>query len=253
MTYLFPVLTFHALEENSSVISFSSSLFKRGLAKLHEAGHRTLTLSEVADYVRREQPFPDHCFAITFDDGYASVYSEGFPVLQRFGMSATVFLTVGERQPVTPETRLPSLSGRPMLSWREIREMQDGGMNFGAHTLTHPNLTRLPRDRVDSEISGSKAVIEDALGAPVRSFAYPFGYYDAESMRLAQQYFACAWSANLGFVSPRSDLYALERLDAYYLRSDLLFGLTLTRFFGVYIWARSVLRRARRALFHESY
>lgn len=244
-----PVLTFHAIEQNSSVISFSPSVFKHGVAKLHDAGYRTLTLPEIADRVLRGQPFPDHSFAITFDDGYASVYSEAFPILQRFGMSATIFLTVGEPQPVLPGTRLPSLSGRSMLSWGEIREMQNGGMNFGAHTLTHPNLTRLPRDRVNSEISGSKAIIEEVLGVPVRSFAYPFGYYDADSLQLARQHFSCACSAKLGFVTPRSNLYALERLDAYYIRSDLLFGLTLNRFFGPYIWARSLLRRARHTVF----
>jgi peptidoglycan/xylan/chitin deacetylase (PgdA/CDA1 family) len=249
MTRLFPVLTFHALEENSSVISFSPSVFERGLAKLQDAGYRTMTLPDVAEHVRRSQPFPDHCFAITFDDGYASVYSEAFPVLQSFRMSATVFLTVGERQPPMPESRLPPFNGRSMLSWREICEMQSGGMNFGAHTLTHPNLTRLPRDRADSEMSVSKAVIEDALGAPVRSFAYPYGFYDDESIRLAQKYFDCACSANLGFVTPRSDLYALERLDAYYLRSDILFDLTLSRFFGVYISVRGLMRRARGFLF----
>jgi peptidoglycan/xylan/chitin deacetylase (PgdA/CDA1 family) len=253
MTDLLPVLTFHALEDNPSVISFSPSVFRRGLARLNDAGHRTLNLLDAADYVRRGHPFPDHHFAMTFDDGYASVFSDAFPVLQHLRMSATVFLTVGESQPVMPDTRLPSLSGRSMLSWREIREMRMGGMNFGAHTLTHPDLRRLPDKRVEEQVCRSKSVIEDVLGVPVQSFAYPFGAYDARSLQLAQQYFDCACSANLGFVTLRSDLYAMERVDAYYLRSGPLFDLTLTRFFGPYIWARSLFRRFRRALSLRTY
>ncbi len=248
MTDLLPVLTFHALDDGPSVISFSPSVFRRGLARLRDARYRTLTLLEVADYVRRGQPFPDHCFAITFDDGYQSVYTEAFPILQSYRMSATVFLVVGVEASPRPDTKLPSQSRRSMLSWREIRDMQEGGMNFGAHTLTHPDLRLLPDKRVEEEVYRSKAIIEDALGAPVQSFAYPFGAYDARSLQLAQQYFDCACSANLGFVTLRSHLYAMERVDAYYLRSNRLFDLMLTRSFGAYIWARSLLRRVRRAL-----
>ena len=75
---------------------------------------------------------------ITFDDGYRSVYEEAFPVLERYGMCATVFLTVGEDEGKEPASRLPSLNGHPMLSWSEIREMNSAAMGVGAHTLTHP-------------------------------------------------------------------------------------------------------------------
>jgi peptidoglycan/xylan/chitin deacetylase (PgdA/CDA1 family) len=62
-----------------------------------------------------------------------------------------------------------------MMSWRQVREMQAGGIEFGAHTLTHPILTRITLDQVREEIEGSKARIEKELGGPVLSFAYPNG------------------------------------------------------------------------------
>ena len=117
------ILTFHSLDDCSSVISFSPALFRSGMAKLHESGYRTLGLLDVVDCLRRGAPFPDRSLAITFDDGYQSVYDEAFPALQRYGMSATVFLTVGEKA-TRSVNRLPSLSDRPMLAWHEIREMQ---------------------------------------------------------------------------------------------------------------------------------
>jgi peptidoglycan/xylan/chitin deacetylase (PgdA/CDA1 family) len=135
-----------------------------------------------------------------------------------------------------------------MLAWREIREMQRCGIDFGAHTLTHPDLTRLAFDQVEAEVCESKAVIEHALGVPVGSFAYPYGTYDHQSRELVQQHFACACSVKMGLVTRASDRYALERVDAYYLRSDRLFGIMLTNLFPWYVTARRVSRQIRRIL-----
>lgn len=109
------------------------------MARLHKAWYRTPNLSETVDRLRRGVPFPDRSFVITFDDGYRSVYDEAFPILRRYGMSATVFLTVGEKRKIKQTGRLPSLYKRSMLNWREAREMQQAGFTFGAHTCTHPD------------------------------------------------------------------------------------------------------------------
>jgi peptidoglycan/xylan/chitin deacetylase (PgdA/CDA1 family) len=243
-----PVLTFHALDDRPSVISFSPRVFRRGMGRLHEGGYRTVSLLEAVDYLRRGAPFPTRSLVITFDDGYQSVYDEAFPVLQRYGLSATVFLTVGEGGTTGPAGRLPSLDGRSMLAWRQIREMHRWGIAFGAHTLTHPDLTRLPVDRVEAEVCGSQAIVEDALGAPVACFAYPYGRYDHRSREIVRQHFACACSDKLGLITASSDPYALERVDAYYLRSGWSFDVMLTRLFPWYIRARRIPRRIRRAV-----
>jgi len=243
-----PVLTFHSLDDLPSVISFSPQVFRRGMGRLHESGYQTLSLLEAVDYLRRDAPFPSRSFVITFDDGYQAVYDEAFPVLQRYGMSATVFLTVGEKGTVKPAGRLPSLEGRSMLAWQEIKEMKRCGIDFGAHTLPHPNLTRLPRDQIEAEICGSKVIIEDALSTPVSCFAYPYGYYDCQSREIVRQNFACACSVKLDLITAGSDIYALERVDAYYLRTDRLFDVMLTRLFPWYVKACSIPRRIRHAV-----
>ena len=248
MAAFLPILTFHALDDRPSVISFSPRAFQRGMARLYESGYRTVTLLEAVDCLRRGMPFPERSFVITFDDGYYSVYTEAFPVLQRYGMSATVFLTAGEKATAKPASRLPSLNGRSMLAWHEMREMQHWGITFGAHTLTHPDLTRLPSDQIETEICDSKAIIEDALGAPVTCFAYPYGRYDQRSREIVRLHFACACSDKLGLITASSDPYALERVDTYYLRRDRSFDLMLTRVFPCYIRACSIPRRIRRAV-----
>ena len=239
----FSVLTFHAIDARPSVISFSPALFERSIALLHERGYRTLSLTDLCGFMDRGAAPPERSIVITFDDGYQSVYSQAFPVLQRYGMTATVFLTTGKDR----SDRLPSMEGRPMLSWNEIGEMHRGGITFGAHTLTHPDLTSLPLNRIETEIIGSKERIEDALGTSVDTFAYPFGRYDKRSRELVSRQFLCACSDRLGLYRSTSDLYAMERVDAYYLRSERLFHAMLSRWFPVYVRLRSMPRGVRRA------
>jgi hypothetical protein len=185
---------------------------------------------------------------LTFDDGFQSVYREALPVLERYGLSATVFLTVGIDGAQQSGGRLPTFEGRQMLSWAEIREMQQSGIEFGAHTLTHRDLTRLAAEEVAIEMSHSKERIENSLGTPVTSFAYPFGRYDRQSRRMAEQYFTCACADTLGLLSSRSDPFALERVDAYYLGTRRSFALMVSGFLPWYVLARSIPRQLRRSL-----
>jgi peptidoglycan/xylan/chitin deacetylase (PgdA/CDA1 family) len=243
------ILTFHALDElPPSVVSLSPAVFRNGIAKLLESGYHTISLMDAVDCLRQRKPFPNRAFVITFDDGYRTVYRQAFPVLQRHSLSATVFLTVGEKGKASPEGRLPSLKDRDMLGWAEIREMQRGGVIFAAHTLTHPDLTRLATDRIQAEICESKAVIEDALGAAVTSFAYPYGRYNRHIREIVEQHFACACVDRLGLVTLRSDLWTLERVDAYCLRKAWGFELMVTSMFPWYLSTYRMLRRVRMTL-----
>jgi hypothetical protein len=92
----------------------------------------------------------------------------------------------------------------------------------------------------------SKATIEDRLGTSVPCFAYPYGRYDERSHALARQLFTCACSDALGLVSARSDPWALERVDTYYLRTDRRFAVVLTRWLPHYLRMLNVPRRLRR-------
>jgi len=252
MALSLPILTFHDITNRPSVISIPSEVFRKGIDKLYQSGYRTLRLTDIADFIRSRVPFPDRFFVITFDDGYASVYNEAFPILNRYGMSATVFLTVGdEKTSRKGRDRLPSLGGRLMLSWEEIREMQRTGFEFGAHTLTHPDLTRLPPDKVESEICESKKIISDTLGIPVKSFSYPYGRYNDQIRDIVRRHFVCACSDKLGMISEKSDIYALERVEMYYFRSHTRFNIIGTSLFPWYMRAVGIPRRFRRYLRNE--
>lgn len=248
MASLLPILTFHALENRSSVISFSPQVFRHGMAKLHEDGYRTISLLDALNCLQMKIPFPERSLVITFDDGYQTIYEVAFPTMQDFGISATIFLTVGRGKTGSSGERFPSIEGRSMLNWDEVKEMKRWGIDFGAHTMTHPDLTRLPLDRVQNEVVESKTVLEDALGAPISCFAYPYGRFNHRIRELVQQHFVCACSDKLGLIRATSKLHALERVDAYYHRTDKLFDLITTGLFPWYIRARNIPRSVRHAL-----
>ena len=241
-----PILMFHDIDERRSVLSVAPGVWQRGLTNVYERGHHALTFRQIVDVLRSGAPLPDRTLGITFDDGYGSVYGEAFPVLQCFGMTATVFITVGREGTIMDGGRLPSRDGRPMLSWSEIREMGSYGIEFGAHTLTHPDLTRLDTGDARDEILASKAIIENALGSPVVSFAYPYGRCNDRIRSIVAEHFSGACTDTLDLITASSDPYALPRVDAYYLRTDRLFRLILTRFFPGYVRMRAVPRRMRR-------
>ena len=241
-----PILTFHDLDGEPSVLSFPSGVFREGMSDLHRRGFRSIGLEEAAGFLRDKVPFPERSFVITFDDGYRNVYRKAFPVLRELGMEATVFLAVGDKSSPVDTDRLPPRCGREMLSWGEAAELSGAGWTIGAHTLTHPDLTLLGGDRVEREVRGSRDVIEQTLGVGVATFAYPGGRFGRESRDVVRRHFSCACSDRLGLVSAESDPHALERVDAWYLRRRLFLDLMGTARFSGYVAARSLPRRLRR-------
>jgi peptidoglycan/xylan/chitin deacetylase (PgdA/CDA1 family) len=123
---------------------------------------------------------------VTFDDGDKSVYDFAFPILKRYGVRAIVFLIVDYigRDDLWDIT----LAGRrsPHLSWAEIMEMQDWGIRFGSHTMSHVNLTKLRTDEIIYELSESKRILEDRLGL-IECISYPFNRTNQEITEHAQR------------------------------------------------------------------
>lgn len=203
---------------------------------------------EVVRLLEQGAGFPAKTFVLTFDDGYNSVYRHAFPLLQELNATATVFIAPNPRGETNGATPLPQLYGREMLRWHEIREMHAHGISFGAHTMTHADLTRCDDAQLDHELSTSQAVIAEALGQPIPSFAYPFGKFDARVRERAARWFEAAVSDRLGYVQTNGDRYTLKRVETYYLLSPWAADGLTRAWFPHYLTARNIPRSLRRAL-----
>jgi peptidoglycan/xylan/chitin deacetylase (PgdA/CDA1 family) len=218
------------------------------MQKIAERGYQTVSLSSVLQCLSDDKPFPERALAITFDDGYESTYREAFPVLKKYGMTAMVFLISGDRTKKNDSERLPTSAGRKMLTWEQIYEMQKAGIEFGSHSLTHPDLTRLPKELINREIGESKTILEDALKSEVSAFAYPYGYHTPAIREIVKDHYSLACSGRLGVVRNSSDPFKLERVDMYYFRTAGLYRLLLSRYFPLYIHLRNVPRQIKSLL-----
>jgi len=112
---------------------------------------------------------------LTFDDGNVSDYEIVHPRLIERGQRAVFFLIVDR------------IGSSGYLDWKQVKAMHDHGMEFGSHGLSHRNMCALPEKEARRELAHSRARIEDALGAPIRAFSFPYGAYSRRLIRMARQ------------------------------------------------------------------
>jgi len=157
----------------------SAAAFGGHLRWLRSNGWQSVSLSRVAAALAGGPPLPSRAVAITFDDGYRDNFEHAWPLLRRFGFSATVFIVTGA---VGGDSSFDSGAGyepAPMLAAGEIRLLRAGGIEFGSHTRTHPDsLPQLSGEELRDELAGSRRDLEAILDAPVELFAYPHSRHD---------------------------------------------------------------------------
>ena len=220
------VLCYHAVSETwQHDLSITPSDFDRQLRSLVWRGFRGVSASDLLASQGR-------VVHVTFDDAYKSV-GNALPVLERLGLSATVFACADFAQNGRPFD-VPELAGEAALhpqelatmNWDELRALGDRGVEIGSHTLSHPHLPRLSDVEIDRELRDSRAQIADELGRPCRFLAYPFGEHDARVRAGAHRAgYEAAHSLASTTAHSEARRFAVPRVDLY--RKDGVFVTTL--------------------------
>ncbi len=216
------VLMYHKINDvPGNTLSISVSLFDEQMAQLRELGFTVVDLDAVLDHYAGGKPLPPDALLITFDDGYRDNLEHAMPVLEKHGYPAVLFVPIGyldSRLPLPHEERL-ALQGllNPTLDWRELRELEAGGVRIESHGISHRPLADLELDESAREIVLSKLRLEERLGRPVRAFAYVKGseahYRTVHLSLLRQAGYEVAFTSVSGANSSRTDPLRLHRYN----------------------------------------
>jgi peptidoglycan/xylan/chitin deacetylase (PgdA/CDA1 family) len=172
------VLCYHSISRGDGDLSIAPEIFRSQIQKLRQMHFRFMGFAQLVNWIMRWGPPRENVACITFDDGYEDNLTEAAPILTDLRVPATFFITSGlMSQDVAVVSAFRSLTrfDTTYLSPAQVAQLARGGFEIGAHTHTHRNLARLSHEQMREEIVRSKAMLEDAIGQRVVSFAYPFG------------------------------------------------------------------------------
>lgn len=168
------VLCYHRLEGKAGgALSIEPALFEKQMQELKDSGIAVISMQDFLAWRRGEKNIPAKSAIITIDDGYVSGYTVGWPILKKYGYPFTMFVYLNYIE-----------KGGKSISWEQLGEMRDAGVEIGSHSISHQDLRRKGKGVTDydawlkDEMERSKKTIEDRLGIKVATIAYPFGLHN---------------------------------------------------------------------------
>jgi peptidoglycan/xylan/chitin deacetylase (PgdA/CDA1 family)/SAM-dependent methyltransferase/GT2 family glycosyltransferase len=192
-----PILAYHrvAADGPSALARFrvAPPAFEEQLDYLSEAGFGTVSLDQWHAAAEAHRPLPGRAVILTFDAGYRDFLTHAWPALRQRGFTAMVFLVTDE---VGRTSRWDASFGEPvpLLDWDEVITLQAQGVKFGSHTATHRPLTSLAPAEAARELARSRRALQERLGRPADTIAYPHGDADPATTHLAG---ACGFTFGL--------------------------------------------------------
>ncbi|GBD86131.1 poly-beta-1,6-N-acetyl-D-glucosamine N-deacetylase precursor [bacterium BMS3Abin03] len=216
-----PILMYHSISEQSFPgkhpyyqTHTPPEIFREQMAILQELDYKVISLRHAAEFLFSSKMPDEKTAVITFDDAYQDFMTHAYPILMDSGFTATVFVPTGLVGKVSER-----LLNRICLSWDELAELSRNGMEIGSHTITHPKLPLLPREKVSYEIAYSKNEIEERLNREVESFSLPYAFPEGHNSFLRFYYgilkecgYRCGVTTRIGRASPKDGEYGLRRI-----------------------------------------
>jgi peptidoglycan/xylan/chitin deacetylase (PgdA/CDA1 family) len=217
-----PVLLFHSVSDapppgQEARFTVTRDRFREHVGVIAACGATALTIPELAAALRGERALPARAVAITIDDGFDDTV-DAVGALREAGLSSTVYVTTGA-------------VGTPAgISAGGLTALIDAGAEVGAHTVSHPRLDEIGPADVAREVRHSREALEQYLGKPVTTFAYPHGAHDRRVRdAVIDAGFTSAVAVKNALSHRRDDPFAIARwtvtcdIDAHAL-ADVLEG-----------------------------
>jgi len=180
-----PVLTYHHFAEDcASPYCIPTPVFDQQMRHLKEHGYRVLTMGELLSFMQYRHALPKKSVVIAVDDGNRSAYKIAYPMLKKYGYTATLFIY----------TDFVGIS-KGAITWSQLSEMKAAGFEIGSHTKSHSDLTKQRKGegdqvymaRVKSELLGSKRLLDEKLRQDTVYLAFPYGRYNERVMAISEQ------------------------------------------------------------------
>lgn len=211
-----PILMYHNIGEPPEEarlrgLYVRTGAFARQMWLLKMLGYKGLSMSEAMPYLRGEKS--GRVVAITFDDGYLDTLEQALPVLNTFGFTATCYVVSGGMGGFNEWDSAELNVHKKLMSAEQAKAWQAAGMEVGAHSRTHPRLTKCTDEELQAELAGSRADLEALTGASVTQFCYPYGDLDtrvADAVRKAG--YSAATTTQRGRACPGDNPMLLRRI-----------------------------------------
>jgi glycosyltransferase involved in cell wall biosynthesis/peptidoglycan/xylan/chitin deacetylase (PgdA/CDA1 family) len=214
-----PILAYHAFTAQSHQASrfvVSADDFEAQMQYLCDSGYHVISLREFAALRRDNRLPPPNTVVATFDDGYADFADIAWPTMRARGFTGTLFVVTGHAGARNTWDSDSELCNRELLSWADLRQLAEGGLEIGAHTRTHPNLTASSDDELQREVQGASDDLAKELGRKPGSFAFPFGEYNTKVVTaLSHAGYEAACTVQPGLNAPHIDALELRRIEIF--------------------------------------
>jgi len=181
------ILAYHRINPwyRKDALTVSPENFEKQIKYLFKKRYKFVSLKNyVSNYSLSTIYYP---LSLTFDDGFADNFWFALPILEKYKIPATIFLTANFIDTEKTFSRYKDLEKDRFLKWEEIKNMKEKGIDFGSHSLSHPHLTQVSKDKAWEEISISKKVIEDKIEEEISYFCYPYGDYNEEIVSMVEK------------------------------------------------------------------
>jgi peptidoglycan/xylan/chitin deacetylase (PgdA/CDA1 family) len=181
-----PILCYHRFADDcEGPLCLPARIFDQQMKYLKENGYRAVTCGELLAFLEYRQALPEKAVVITLDDGYRSAYDIAYPILKKYGFTATLFIYtdfVG--------------ASRNAVTWDQLREMKAAGFEVGGHSVSHADLTQQRKGedpqtykaRIERELRVSKQLIDKELRQNTIFLAFPYGRYDETILGMCERF-----------------------------------------------------------------